>query len=64
MNALYKTFVLAPFALFCACTNSGTAGSTTETLRQGRQLKDLTLADTDTLWDQAKKLGNKIGHKM
>lgn len=31
MNALYKTFVLAPFALFCACTNSGTAGSTTET---------------------------------
>lgn len=31
MNALYKTLVLAPFALFCACTNSGTAGSTTET---------------------------------
>jgi len=31
MNALCKTFVLAPFAMFCACTNSGTAGSTTET---------------------------------
>ena len=31
MNALCKTLVLAPFALFCACTNSSTAGSTTET---------------------------------
>ena len=36
----------------------------TETLRQGRQLKDLTLADMDALWDQAKKLGNKNGGKM
>ena len=29
-----------------------------------RQLKDLTLADMDALWDQAKKLGNKNGGKM
>ena len=36
----------------------------TETLRQGRQLKDMTLADMDALWNQAKKLGNKNGGEM
>ena len=34
-----------------------------ETLRQGRQLKDMTLADMDALWNEAKKLGNKNGGK-
>ena len=27
-----------------------------ETLRSGRQLKDMTLQDMDVLWEQAKKL--------
>ena len=31
MNVAFKILAFAPFALLCACTNSGTAGSTTET---------------------------------
>lgn len=31
MKISAKILLLAPFALFCGCTNSGTAGSTTET---------------------------------